>query len=332
MPSGLLRNQYFDIDRFVRLLKAVGAGRRNEITVLLFALACFWGLAFHHPEAFGIDARIYHRAAVAYAHGANPWDAVVLNPAGNPLHFGALPTTVQVLQPFTWMPERAFVWVAIAACVASAGWTVWKLRLPSWWMIFPPLSQGIFVANPQVVLLGLLLVSYPAVAAIAPLLKIYAIAPLVGELRVRALVFFALFLAISLALGPDMWRMYASDATGIADRLLHESRGGYSATGNSLPLTLVTIVGVVLLARVDLPAAGWLVAPALVPASQFHLSTMALPVLARGVPFWFLILMSLPIHGMPSAAIAIYGAWRAYATVRDRRKPRSTVDHGEADS
>jgi hypothetical protein len=302
----------------------------DKLIPALFLTVSLRDLGRHYPEVLGIDARIYVRAAAAFRFGGDPWDAFVSNPAGSHLHFAALPPTVLAFFPLTFLPEKLAVWIVILASVLSAFWIVRTLRLPLWWLLFPPLMEGVFAANPQIILLALLLSGSSVLRALAPMLKIYALAPLVGERWIRALVLAAMFTAASYLIAPDLWHTYFTRGDEITSRLFLESRGGYSAFSNSLPLLVMAVMGAGLLAICDLPAAGWLVAPAVVPASQFHLSTMAMPVLARQSNLALVVLYSLPVHGLPSAIIAVYGAWRFYIFVRHRwlpgDLPRATSD------
>jgi hypothetical protein len=136
----------------------------------------------------------------------------------------------------------------------------------------------------------------------------------------RALVVAAAFLGASYLLSPELWSTYFARGGDIASRLLDEAHGGYSAADGTVNMLLViTVVGLGLLALVDLRAAGWLAGPALVPASQFHLSTMAMPILANGPNLALTVLYALPVHRLPSAIIAVYGVWRCYDAVRKRR-------------
>lgn len=276
-------------------------------------------LGRHYPEALGIDARIYFRAAEAYRLGGDPWAAFVANPPGDRFHFAALPPTVLAFLPLTGLPERLAVWLVVWLGLLSAVYIVKKLGLPMWWLLFPPLTQGVYAGNPQIVLLAALLSGISGVVALAPMLKIYALAPLVGERWIRALLFATIYLAISVVIAPTLWASYVEQSGAIATRLLDEARGGYAGTGNSIPLTAVGAIGVAALSIVDLRAAGWLVSPALVPASQFHLSTMAMPVLANAGAFGLTIALALPVQGLPTAAIGVYGVWRCYEAVRSRR-------------
>ena len=336
MLTRLAHNDIFDIDRFARLHARYSWLQPGLLLPAYFFLISFVDLSRHYPQDLGIDARIYYRAAVAFTEGISPWSAFVTNTRGNDLHFASLPPTVLIFQPFAAFPEKLVVWMWILLSVGAAFTIVRRLRLPIWWLAFPPIAEGIFSANPQIVLLALILSGSSALAAIAPLLKIYALAPLVGERRVRALVITLAALIGSVAIAPGLWFDYLAHGEQIAERVLAESHGGYSALGQSVALTAATVLGLGLLAVVDFRAAGWLAAPALVPASQFHLSTMALPVLAQTRNLFLILMLATPIRGYPSAAIAIYGVWRCYRFVRARREgsgaPQSTGPEDAAGS
>jgi hypothetical protein len=280
-------------------------------------------LGRHYLEVTGVDARIYIRAATAFRLGENPWQAFVAGPGGSVWHFAALPPTVQAFVPLSFLPENLAVWLVLWASLLSAFWIVRFLKLPIWWLLFPPLVQGIWAANPQIILLAMLLSGSSVLKGLAPMLKIYALAPLVGERWIRALLLAAIFLVVSYLIAPELWTTYFTKSGSIASRLLDEAKGGYSAYGNSSVLLVLAIGGLGLLAVVDIKAAGWFAGPALVPASQFHLSTMAMPIMARDNSLILTMLFAMPIRGLPSATVAIYGAWRCYAIVRARRLAES---------
>lgn len=313
------RGGYFEPRRFWHLVTRGGRLRSDHLLPGLFAVLSYLDLARMPTEVLGTDARIYYRAAAAFAAGSSPWDAFASSPRGDTFHFAALPPTVVAFLPFTFLPERVFVWLWVFVSIGAGAWIVRSLRLKWWWLFFPPLAEGMFVANPQIVLLALLLSGYSALAAFAPMLKIYALAPIVARLKAREIGATVAYLGISSLVVPGLWGEYLARSGAIAERLSAESYGGFSAIGGPLPLLLVAVAGIAALAFVDLEEAGWLVTPALVPSSQFHLSTMALPVLAGPAPVLFAIGMSIPTHGVPAAAIGVYGLWRAWRVVHARR-------------
>jgi hypothetical protein len=324
-------NRYFDWVRFKGLLQRSRLADPTRWLPVLFLLISVLDLARHYPETIGIDTRIYYRAAEAYVDGGDPWSAYASGTGDNEYHFAALPPTVLVFVPLTLLPERFAVWVVLWISVLSAYYIVRRLRLPLWWMLFPPLVQGIYAANPQVPLLAMLISGVSALAAVAPMLKIYAFAPLVGNRWITAIAIATGYLALSIVVAPSLWASYLDRAGDIAARLVVEAKGGYSATGTEPLLVAAALLGLGLLATVDFPAAGWLASPALVPASQFHLSTMAMPVLAARPAIIFTVAMALPVKELPTAAIAIYGCWRFYSSVRSRRNAGRHVEVGPND-
>ena len=276
-------------------------------------------LGRHYLEVTGVDARIYVRAATAFRLGGDAWQAFVADPGGSVWHFAALPPTVLAFVPLSYLPENLAVWLVLWASLLSAYWIVRALKLPIWWLLFPPMVQGIWAGNPQIILLAMLLSGSSVLKGLAPMLKIYALAPLVGERWIRALFLAVIFLLASYVIAPDLWTTYFTHSGAIASRLLGEAKGGYAPIYNSAVLLAATVTGLGLLALADIRAAGWLVGPGLVPASQFHLSTMAMPILARDNSLILTVLFAMPVRGLPSATIAVYGAWRCYAIVRARR-------------
>ena len=314
-----LHNRYFDVDRFAELVRRQRWLRPDVALPVLFAAYSVLSLSSHYPETVGVDARIYVRAAAAFLGGGDPWAAFASDPGGTTWHFAALPPTVLAFVPLTYMTENAAVWTMLWLTVFSAYFIVRSLKLPVWWLLFPPLVQGVYVANPQILLLAMLLSGSSVLRALAPMLKIYALAPLVGERWMRALAIAVAMLVGSYLVAPDLWATYFARSGEIAARVFEEAAGGYSATGTNTALLVATLGGLLALAVVDWRAAGWLAGPALVPASQFHLSTMAMPVLARTQTTLLIALFAIPIRGLPSGIVAVYGTWRAYQVVRARR-------------
>lgn len=245
-------------------------------------------------EYLGGDARLYAEAAGRWLEGGDPWQ---LGQEGA-FHFAALPTTLFVFAPFTLVPPGLAALAWFAASVVAAWYIVRSLRLPIWWLAFPPLVSGVWIANPDIVMLALLL--GPA-RSIAPLVKVYAVVPLLGERRWRSILGAAVLTMLTVVVAPDVWLYYAQNALTIATRLLTEAAGGFSAWGR--PLLLVpAVIGVIRMLRQDSRLAGWASVPALWPASGFHYSTLLMPTMP---PAWLGALLAVPIPGLPPIAIAI---------------------------
>jgi len=246
-------------------------------------------------EYLGGDARLYTEAAARWLAGADAWQLG----ASGPYHFAALPTTLFVFAPFTLLPPGAAALIWFALSVMAAHFIVRRLGLPLWWMAFPPFVSGIWAANPDIVMLALLL--GPA-RAVAPLVKVYAAIPLLGERRWRSLVASGALGLVTVALAPGLWLEYLRNATAIAGRLYAEAGGGLSAWGHPL-LLVAAVLGLVVLARRDVRAAGWMTVPAIWPAAGFHYNTLVLP--ARP-PTWFAALLAVPMPGLAPLAIVAY--------------------------
>jgi hypothetical protein len=274
-----------------------------------FGVIALWEIRLAAQQGwFGLDARIYYRGAALWLAGGNPADAWA-NMASStfPFHYAAWPPMTIVSAPFTLLPEWVFVLGAVTGSGLAALYVVRRLGMPPYWLFFPPVVEGIISGNPSLVLLALLVSGSRLAQAIAPLLKPYAVLPLAGERRWKALGLAAGLIAVSLLAWP-LWATYLGELGAIAARLSVEAGGGLSGSDNGVVLVL-GMGALIALARTDGRAAGWLVVPALWPATQFHYSTLAMPVmhpiLAMG--------LAVPLPGFPLATIAVYGGWRVLA-------------------
>lgn len=272
---------------------------RFLLPTLFIAISATQGVDALVRGYLGIDTRIYYRAAQAFVGGADPWEAVVVNDnTGLAYHFSALPTMVVLGVPFTLVPEDAAVAVVLALCAGSALFVVRRLGLPWYWLAFPPLVAGVLSANPSLPVLALLLTRW---APVAVLLKVYAVVPLLGEARWRAVVVSIVATIATVIAFPSLWLTYARDFGGRAARLVLEAHGGYGSLRDPL-LLAGAVIALAFIARRDRRAAGWLFVPALWPASQFHWSTLAMPVMTPLLA----VMLALPVRGMPAVAVIAY--------------------------
>ena len=213
-------------------------------------------------ETVGVDARIYYHGSAAWLAGQDPWaTGALLN--GHLFSYAGLPPTAIVLAPMTLLPEEAFVWL----------WLILSIV----WVAYPPLLYGVIAANPHVVVLMLLVAGGTWGGALASVLKVVAIPPLVGERRWRALLLAAAAMGVSVVLAPGLWSEFLHQAGAIQTTINSESGGGLSAWGKPL-LFIPTVIALVVLARIDLRASAWLVVPALFPTTQYYYAMFALPV------------------------------------------------------
>ena len=97
------------------------------------------GLALDRPSALlGVDARIYYEAGLAWLQGGDPWNVPV-----DGFTFAAPPPTLLAVIPFLPFGQfgTAFAWVLGSALIAV--WLLRRLKLPLWWLAFPPLLEAI---------------------------------------------------------------------------------------------------------------------------------------------------------------------------------------------
>jgi len=251
----------------------------------------------HFP--LGIDARIYYRGVVAWLQGGNPWDATVVVGSSS-YHYAGSPVTTVLLAPAALLSEDAFTGAWLILTWVAAAWILRRVNLPIWWLLFPPISEALFSANPQLIVLALILADRSWLAAVATALKVYAFIPLAGEGRWRAIGLAIAFNAATIVIAPGLWARYIDLFWTISSRLEYESNQGFSAF--YFPgLLALTVVALVLLALRDRRAAGWLAVPAVWPSSQLHYSTMALPVMSPLLAFF----LAIPIGRLPPAIIIV---------------------------
>jgi hypothetical protein len=262
----------------------------------------------------GADASLYYRASALWLSGGSPYDAIHIH-LGRVFHYVALPTTTVLLAPVTVMPENIFVVVWVVVQVCAAAYVVRRLKLAWWWFAFPPLVHGVVAGNPSPVLLALLIAAHPIAKAVAVLLKVYAVVPLLGERRWKSILVAGGLGLLTILIAPALWIEFIQGSGGRTDRLLIESTGGFSAFGNPL-LMVGAVLALLLIARRDLRVAGWLAPIALWPGSQFHWSTLAMPVMTLPLAY----LLALPAHGLPPVAVMVYAV---LAEVREYRADRA---------
>jgi hypothetical protein len=340
-PRAALRRWWHAPDRTLRILKLTGQAALLAWFAYWAWRACGDNFLPGHRETIGIDGRLYWRAAHAWVTGADPWQAFTTTNTWPPsdtlirFYFTGPPPTVIAFAPMALIPEESFVWGWMALTIVAAIYTLRRLHLPVWWLLFPPLAQGIVVANPHVVCLALLLAGSNWLGALAAPVKAYAVFPLLGEKRLRALFILAVAVAVSVIVFWPLWSQYRSDYNSVETWLMAAMHGGFSAARDPR-LFVATAVAIGLLALIDRKAAGWLAVPALWPASQYFYSSFALPVINPILAF-----------GLPAAThrrdawiaytIIAYVAWRltcwAWPRVRARLKPtpRRSAQAGELD-
>jgi hypothetical protein len=271
--------------------------RSRQLVATYGLLLTFAGVATHKAIEFsaqgfvGLDLRIYRAAARAALAGQNPWPS-----SAGDTPFAATPPAILAYIPAALMPDAIATATYAALSVAAALFVVRALRLPIWWLLFPPLFESILILNPDVFVIALLLAG-PRVAALAIPIKSYAAVPLLLEGRLWTV---SVGLILS-GLAGSTWILFLTRLDPISATLAAQSLGGLSAWGSWLMAPTI-IALVVLHGR----GASWLAVPALWPYTQLHYSSIALPVVARSPMLAFLFSFAIPL--LPPIAIVLRAA------------------------
>ncbi len=278
-----------------------------------------------HLDIVGINGRLYYRAAATFVAGGNPWTAVGAQTLENTWPpsgafvtsaFVGPPPTVLAFVPFVWIPEWIFVPLWLGVTAVAAVYVIRRLRLPIWWMLFPPLVSGIEVGNPHIVALALLLCGSNRLRWLAAPMKAYAVIPMVTERQWRALGILGVAGVVSVVAFWPLWHQYITGYAQMQDWLLGATLGGFSAASDPRLFTLAA-VAIAALALIDRRAAGWLAVPALWPATQYFYSTFALPLRSP----WLMAMLAVGGHRADALvpwAIIAYAIGRVTLWLRQR--------------
>jgi hypothetical protein len=224
---------------------------------LAFALQTL--VYFATNNLIGIDLAIYRHAAEVALAGGNPWLVDSPLPA-----FAGPPPTLLLYVPLTLLPLQIATLVMMPAQLLAAIWAIRRLRIPLWWLLFPPLFDALIVGNPDALVLPLLLVAGP-LAGLAAVLKIYALVPLVLQRRWGTIVVAGAVSVLSLPQLPNFL-----STLGMVGAVLGSSEP-LSAWGTWFIVPVV--VALWLLRR---HGAEYLVVPALWPNTRSQYGTMSL--------------------------------------------------------
>jgi hypothetical protein len=198
--------------------------------------------------------------------------------------------------------------IVALACFAAAVATVRMLRLPWWWLLFPPLVQCLLSGNVHAVLIPLILIG---AGWLAGALKIYALVPVVILGYWRSVAIALVLLIITAPLLP--WGTYLDQFGPISSRLAEQTK-------HHIPeLLLVGLSPFVLfgLTLIGRERAAWLAPLALWPSQQYYYGTLVMPTRSAVAAA----LIALPVTGSGILAVAALAAleWR-----QGRRPTRST--------
>jgi len=220
------------------------------------------------PEQIGFDARLYAAAARAWLEGADPWQ---VSAAG--IYFAAPPPSLLLFAPFAWLPPAAttVVWVGGSACLAVLA--IRALGMPLWWLAWWPIVDGCLIGSLSIAALAALVLARGRFGGIAPIAKIYAFAPMIGERRFRQVIMAAVAILVTAPFLP--WVQYIRELPGITANLAQTS-----ATTSVFGQPLLMIAGAVALLATGIVRAGWLCIPVLWPYTQPHYLTQSVPAMS----------------------------------------------------
>lgn len=246
------------------------------------------------PPLLGWDAIAYTHAARALLEGGDPWATQALG-----IFFAAPPPSLLPYLPFIALPDAAVAaaWVSIG--IVCSWYAVETLRLPRWWLLFPPVVLGTAAGSTAPLVLALLVRSGVVADAAAVVLRIYAALPLLLLGRWRALVAAAIAVA---ATAPFLgWPTFISELPAVQRALANQAGGGVSASVSPV-LFAIAVVALVALGR---RRAAWLIVPALWPQAQLYYASIALPVLG-GMPLVALAIASPATPGLIAIGLAAH--------------------------
>jgi hypothetical protein len=274
VPRARISNEFF---WHVVLMAAftLGTGRTLASVILV-------------PPILGSHATIYTGAARAWLAGGDPWSV------GPPIViFAGPPTMLLPFAAFTRLPDSAVAFISVVGAAAIALWSIRRLGLPTYWLLFPPLSGSILLGHPEVLVLALLVLGGP-LSGLAAIIKPYAAFALLAERRWQAM---GVAVAAVVVTAPFLpWTRFLDELSTISANLSRQAQGD-SAFGNPL----LMLVAFAALARIGLRRALWLATPVLWPYAQVIYRVGSIPALSPLIAACW----ALPIPGSALAGIVL---------------------------
>jgi hypothetical protein len=277
--------------------------RRGWDLLLVLAFvprAEYWAIiVLIYPIGLGSHANNYTDAAAAWLAGADPW--LVGPPSAV---FAGPPPMLLPFVPFVPLPidVTRILWFVVD--LALAAWAIRRLKLPAYWLAFPPLFSAIILGHIEVLILAGIVVG-GAFSGLAAVVKPYALLPLIAERRWTALAVAAVVIAVTFPFLP--WPQFFQEFQAISANLARQDTGD-SVFGQ--PLLMVVAAGALL--AVGPRYALWLAVPVLWPHAQPIYKTMTIPVLAPVVAvFW-----ALPFAGASLVGLLVFAGLVLVSRVR----------------
>jgi len=259
------------------------------------------------PTTPGYDGMLYRAATVRWLAGGDPWEL-----RGGNAVFGAPPPTLLAMLPFAILPADIARVVLVVLGVAASVWVIRRLGMPVWWLAFPPLVDGLYIANPHVFVVPLLVAG---AGPIAIFVKVYAGVVPTLLLQWRALVVSAVLVLITIPFLP--WGLFLERWPQVSAALASQSDGGGLSVLATPILLPVAIAAALLIGRKRL---AWWAVPVFWPYTQWYYASMVLPVATPLAA----IALAAPVRGATTVAIVLAAGelyWRRRA---DRRADSRT--------
>jgi hypothetical protein len=247
------------------------------------------------------DGMLYRAATIRWLEGGDPW----LIPESGAV-YAAPPPTLLAMLPFAVVPEALARPLLLVLGAAASIWMIRRLKLPLWWLAFPPLVDVLWNANPHVFVAPLLVAG---LAPLAALVKLYAGAVPSIRLDWKALAATAALLLVTLPFLP--WGLFIERWPDVNRALNNQSAGGGLSVWVTPLLVPVAVVAALLLGRERL---AWWSIPVFWPFTQWYYSSIALPVLTPLAA----VALSVPVPGATTVALVI-AVGEAYWKSRQRR-------------
>jgi hypothetical protein len=255
-------------------------------------------LAIADTRVFGAHASIYTDAARTWLSGGNPWlvgpDAAV---------FAGPPPMLLPFVPFIALPLDMTRLVWVVGGLLLMAWTLRRIGLPPYFLVFPPIFQVVLVGHPETLVLWLLVLGGPA-SGLITLIKPYAGVALVAERRWAAIALAGAAVLVSVPLLP--WALFFEELPRIASNLARQSNGD-SVFGQ--PVLMVVVL--VALASIGVRRALWLSVPLLWPSAQPTYKVMTVPALSPVLAlFWAIPIPGATLLGIVVEAVLCWAAAR----------------------
>ena len=282
--------------------QTVASRRWDLLLITVFSVVSAWSIvvSIYEPLIVGSHAVAYTDAAAAWLSGGNPW---VVGPE-NVIFAGPPPMLVPFV-PFIPLPGllTRLIWVVGMALLAV--WTIRRLGLPGYWIVFPPITEAIVLGHLEIGILALLVIGGP-ISGVALLIKPYAAAATLAERRWTAFgVAIGLFV-LSLLILP--WRAFIDQLPTITTTLATQATGGVSTFGSPV----LMVVAVVALASLGVRRGLWLSVPLLWPSAQFLYKTASVPQLSPLIA----VLWAIPVPGLTLVGVTVEAVIRQIAKSR----------------